>query len=275
MPELPEVQTIVDGLNAAGVAGHRIDTVSVLWSKTIATCSPEAFRRRISGRRILRIYRRAKYIVFELSDKLWMLVHLRMTGHLVLVLPSKREKPHLQVLLKLDDGRCLAYHDTRKFGRFFLTAEPAAILGALGPEPLAAGFSAKILAQRLWRRRRRIKSLLLDQEFLSGLGNIYVDEALWLARVHPLREADSLSWQEVRSLHRAIRRVLRQGIRNAGTSLGNGKGNFISPQSNMGRNRNHLKVFQRTGQACLRCGRIIERIVVGQRSTHICSKCQV
>jgi formamidopyrimidine-DNA glycosylase len=275
VPELPEVQTIVDGLNAAGLPGCRIESVAVRWPKTIATCSPEGFHRKLKGRAILGISRRAKYIVFELSDGLWMLVHLRMTGRLMLKMRTEREDPHLQVLLVLDDGRGLAYHDTRKFGRFFLTEAPASILGGLGPEPLSSSFSAKILEQRIGRRRSRIKPLLLDQGFLSGLGNIYVDEALWLARVHPLRAANTLSLQEVRSLHRAIRSVLRQGIRNAGTSLGNGKGNFISPQSDRGRNGNQLKVFQRTGQACCRCGQAIERIVVGQRSTHICSKCQL
>jgi formamidopyrimidine-DNA glycosylase len=276
VPELPEVQTIVDGLNAAGVPGCRIDAVTVRWPKTIATCSPEVFSRRLKGRGILKIYRRAKYIVFELSDRLWMLVHLRMTGRLVMpARTGKRKDPHLQVLLRLDDSRCIAYHDTRKFGRFFLTAAPESILGELGPEPLAPGFSAKVLYERIGRRRRRIKPLLLDQGFLSGLGNIYVDEALWLARIHPLRAADTLSWRDIRSLHRAIRCVLRQGIRNAGTSLGKGKGNFVSAQSDQGRNRNHLKVFQRTGQACRRCGHAIERIVVGQRGTHVCSRCQV
>jgi formamidopyrimidine-DNA glycosylase len=275
MPELPEVQTIVDGLNAAGLRGCRIDSVAVHWSRTIATCSAEEFRRQLRGRAIQGIYRRAKYIVFELSDGLWMLVHLRMTGRLVLGVRSEGQDKHTQVILMLDDGRCIVYHDTRKFGRFFLTAAPASILGGLGPEPLAPGFSAQMLAQKIGRRRRRIKPLLLDQAFLSGLGNIYVDEALWLARIHPLREAHTLSWQEARSLHRAIRAVLRQGIRNAGTSLGKGKGNFVSPRSDRGRNRSQLKVFQRTGKACRRCGHAIERIVVGQRSTHICSKCQV
>ena len=275
VPELPEVQTIVDGLNASGVPGCRIDAVTVRWPRTIATCSPDVFTRRLKGRGILTIYRRAKYIVFELSDQLWMLVHLRMTGRLVVAARTGRGDPHLQVLLRLDDGRCLAYHDTRKFGRFFLTSEPASILGALGPEPLAPGFSARMLFESIGRRRRRIKPLLLDQGFLAGLGNIYVDEALWLARIHPLRAADTLSWQDIRSLHRAIRFVLRQGIRNAGTSLGKGKGNFVSAQSDQGRNRNQLKVFQRTGQACRRCGHAIERIVVGQRGTHVCSKCQV
>lgn len=275
MPELPEVQTIVDGLIAAGLPGCRIDDVTVRWPKTIATCAPEEFIRELKGRRILRIYRRAKYIIFELSDNLWMLVHLRMTGRLMLIVPVKREDPHLRVLLSIDDGRCLAYHDTRKFGRFFLSRDPVSVLDALGPEPLASSFSAEMLARRMKQRRRRIKPLLLDQAFLAGLGNIYVDEALWSARLHPLRAAHTLSRQEVRRLHRAIRSVLRQGIRNAGTSLGKGEGNFLSPGSDRGRNRNQLKVFQRTGQACPRCGHIIVRIVVGQRSTHICSKCQV
>lgn len=276
MPELPEVQTVVDGLNAAEVPGCRIDAVAVRWPRTIATGSPDDFSRQLKGRDILKISRRAKYIVFELSDKLWMLVHLRMTGRLVVAAARAGwEDSHLQVLLMLDDGRCLAYHDTRKFGRFFLTAAPQSILGVLGPEPLASNFSAKFLFQRMGRRQRRIKPLLLDQRFLSGLGNIYVDEALWLARVHPMRAAHTLSWQEVRSLHRAIRSVLRQGIRNAGTSLGEGKGNYVTPQSDQGRNRKQLKVFQRTGRTCRRCGHTIERIVVGQRGTHVCLKCQV
>jgi formamidopyrimidine-DNA glycosylase len=275
LPELPEVQTIVDILNAAGLPGRRIDAVSVHWPKTIATGSPENFSDQLQGKVILRIRRRAKYIVFKLSEKQWMLVHLRMTGRLELGTRADPENPHVQVILMLDDGRCLTYHDTRKFGRFFLTATPGLILGALGPEPLAPEFTAKFLARRIGQRHRRIKPLLLDQGFLSGLGNIYVDEALWLARIHPQRAAHTLAMQEARALHRAIRAVLRQGIRNAGTSLGGGMGNFVSPQSDRGRNRSQLKVFQRTGQPCQRCGHPIERIVVSQRSTHICSSCQV
>jgi formamidopyrimidine-DNA glycosylase len=275
LPELPEVQTIVDELNAAGVPGCRIVSVSVRWPKTIATGTPKTFINQLRGRVILEVHRRGKYIVFELSDKLWMMVHLRMTGRLELDTRDNLENPHVHVLMVLDDDHRLAYHDTRKFGRFFLTKEPALVLGRLGPEPLGPDFTAKFLALQIGRRQRRIKPLLLDQTFLSGLGNIYVDEALWLARIHPTREAHTLTWQEVRVLHRAIRSVLRQGIRNAGTSLGRGKSNFVSPQSNHGRNRHQLKVFRRTGQACHRCGHPIERIIVGQRSTHICMKCQV
>lgn len=275
MPELPEVQTIVDILNAADLSGRTIASVSVHWPKSIATCKPATFCRCLKGQSVLHVRRRAKYIIFELTEKLWMLVHLRMTGRLELTRKISSANPHVHVILKLDDGRCLVFHDTRKFGRFYLTSEPAAIIGSLGPEPLSTGFSAKVLAERLKGRRRQVKPLLLDQSFLAGLGNIYVDEALWLARVHPLRPADALSWNEVRALHRSIRSVLRQGIRNAGTSLGRGKGNFISPQNDQGRNKTKLKVFRRTGRPCRRCGHRIERIIVGQRSTHICSKCQL
>jgi len=275
VPELPEVQTVVDVLNAAGLPGSQIQGAIVRWPRTVATGTPATFSRRLQGKSILAIRRRAKYIIFELSEKIWMLVHLRMTGRLELAAGNSKLNPHVHVVLNLDDGRRLIFQDTRKFGRFYLTSEPGSIIGSLGPEPLDPGFKAKCLAKRLDGRRRQVKPLLLDQSVLAGLGNIYVDEALWLARVHPLRSAHSLSWKEIQSLHRAIRAVLRQGIQNAGTSLGRGKGNFISPRSDQGRNKYQLKVFRRTGQPCKRCGRRIERIVVGQRSTHICTKCQL
>jgi formamidopyrimidine-DNA glycosylase len=276
VPELPEVQTIVDVLNAAGLPGKRITGIFVHWPKTVATCcTPEAFCRLLKGKTISGIRRRGKYIIFELSEKFWMLIHLRMTGRLELAARSGQLDRHVHVVINLNDGRRLIYHDTRKFGRFYLTTEPAAIIGSLGPEPLDADFSTKLLAKRLEGRQRQVKPLLLDQSFLAGLGNIYVDEALWLARIHPLRSARTLTRQEVLSLHRAIRSVLRQGIRNAGTSLGGGKGNFISPKSDRGRNKNQLKVFRLTGQPCKRCGHPIERIVVAQRSTHICVRCQL
>ncbi len=276
MPELPEVQTIVDVLNAAGLQGNRINGVFVRWPKTVATCcTSQAFSRMLKGKAIVSIQRRGKYIIFELSDKFWMLIHLRMTGRLELSTLSGQFNRHVHVIMNMDDGRRLIFHDTRKFGRFYLTSEPASIIGSLGPEPLNPDFSAKLLAKRLEGRQRQVKPLLLDQSFLAGLGNIYVDEALWSARIHPLRSAHTLSRKEVLALHRAIRSVLRQGIRNAGTSLGRGKGNFISPQNDQGRNKHQLKVFRLTGQPCRRCDFPIERIIVGQRSTHICRKCQL
>ncbi len=275
MPELPEVQTVVDVLNAADLPGSRITGAVVHWHKTVATCTPDTFSRRLQGKSILSIRRRAKYIIFDLSEELSMMVHLRMTGRLELAAQNRPINSHVHVILNFDDGRCLIFQDTRKFGRFYLTSNPGSIIGSLGPEPLDSSFSAKCLAEQLVGRRRQIKPCLLDQRVLAGLGNIYVDEALWLARIHPLRSAHSLSSKEVKSLHRAIRAVLRQGIQNAGTSLGRGKGNFISPRSDQGRNKYQLKVFRRTGEPCKRCGHRIERIIVGQRSTHVCLKCQL
>jgi formamidopyrimidine-DNA glycosylase len=179
------------------------------------------------------------------------------------------------VILSFTDRRQLRFHDTRKFGRFYLTADAEKILGRLGPEPLATGFTQKNFTQRLRPRKRMLKPLLLDQTFIAGLGNIYVDEALWESKIHPSRIAASLSESEIRALYRAIPRVLKRGLKNMGTSLGTGKPNFYSIAKHQGRNRDELKVFRRTGQPCHRCQATIRRIIVGQRSTHICPKCQV
>ncbi len=202
-------------------------------------------------------------------------MHLRMSGRLHLVSADLPRKKHEHVLLNLDDGRQLRFHDTRKFGRLYLTSDTDHILGRLGPEPLAKGFTHKKLTQGLKPRKRLLKPLLLDQTFIAGLGNIYVDEALWESKIHPCRLAASLSETEIRSLHRAVPRVLKRGLKNLGTSLGTGKTNFYSVAKHQGRNRDQLNVFRRSGQPCPRCRTKIERIIVGQRSTHICPKCQV
>jgi formamidopyrimidine-DNA glycosylase len=274
MPELPEVQTIVNDLQTAGIVGQAITGVDVYWPATISTGSPENFRKRIQGKTILGVGRRGKLILFELDDG-WLLgVHLRMTGRFELMADHPRDK-HVHVVLALKDGRRLWFRDTRKFGRFYLVEDPLSITGALGLEPLCPQFTAGVLAGVLSGRKRRIKPLLLDQGVIAGLGNIYVDEALWTARIHPLCEAASLSWPaQIKALHRGIRSVLRQGLRNAGTTLGGGKGNFYSLESARGRNADQLKVFRRTGQPCPRCRTPIERIVVAQRSTHLCPQCQ-
>ena len=275
MPELPEVQTIVDDLNAAGLKGRSISKVSVFWPRTIATSAPGPFCRHLTGRLISAVRRRAKYIILDLQPESALLIHLRMTGRLELAKGACAAGPHIHVIMTLDDGRCLVFHDTRKFGRFYFTPKPEGILGSLGPEPLDNNFTARTLGERMAHRRRRIKPLLLDQSFIAGLGNIYVDEALWAAAIHPMRPADTLSWKEIKSLHRAIRGVLRQGIRNAGTSLGTGMGNYASPRNGRGRNGGQLKVFKRTGQPCKRCGGKIHKIIVAQRGTHICATCQL
>jgi formamidopyrimidine-DNA glycosylase len=274
MPELPEVQTIVDDMHAVGLCGATIVDAQVLWNRTIASGSVEVFRHRIRDRVIKDIDRRAKYIVITLSDALFWLIHLRMTGRFQIEPSGNQPSQHARAVMSLKDRRQLVFYDTRKFGRFYLTTSPESILGGLGPEPLAPKFSAKVLADRIGRRKGRIKPLLLNQKFLAGMGNIYVDEALWTSKIHPLRSADTLKASEIRSLHRAIRRVLRQGIHNAGTTLGNGLSNFSPIRRSRGENATQLNVFRRTGQPCPRCGQSIARLIVSQRSTHLCPRCQ-
>lgn len=275
MPELPEVQTIVNDLRAARLEGQTIKAAKVFWARTIAEPSAKAFCNQIRGRTIDAIHRRGKFIVFDFHNHCHLLMHLRMSGRLHLVSAKKPRKKHEHVLLYLDDGQQLRFHDTRKFGRLYLMSDADPILGRLGPEPLAQGFTHQKLAGRLKARKRLLKPLLLDQTFIAGLGNIYVDEALWESKIHPCRMAASLSETEMRALHRAIPRVLKQGLKNLGTSLGNAKTNFYSVAKHQGRNSDQLNVFRRTGRPCPRCNTEIQRILVGQRSTHICPKCQV
>lgn len=279
MPELPEVQVVVNDLNAAGIVGPKITRIHVRWPASISGLDVPSFGRRVTGRSIAAIRRRGKYILFELDDTSVMAVHLRMSGRFMLMKVTARRLRHVQVELIFDDHRRLWFHDTRKFGRFYHASDLQSICGHLGVEPLEQNFSRKVLAALLLKRHRQIKPLLLDQTIVAGLGNIYVDEALWSAGIHPLRGSHTLSLKEIRRLHAAIRRVLRQGLKHSGTSLGDGLNNFTSigvTPSNSGRgsNASHLKVFRRTGQPCPRCQSTILRIKVAQRSTHICPRCQ-
>jgi formamidopyrimidine-DNA glycosylase len=274
MPELPEVQTIVDDLNAADLIGMPITGARVFWPRTIAEPSAKLFCQQIRNRHFTAIGRRGKFVVFNLSNGSCLLLHLRMSGRLHLVSADTPRVKHEHVVLSFDDGRQLRFHDTRKFGRIYLVKDPQRILNRLGPEPLEKNFTVKVLAEQLKRHRRLLKPLLLDQSFIAGLGNIYVDEALWDAGLHPKRIAASLSLPEIKALHRAIPRVLNRGLKNLGTSLGTGEPNFYSVARRRGRNKDELKVFRRTNLPCPRCKSPIERIIVCQRSTHICRSCQ-
>jgi len=274
MPELPEVQTIVNDLNAADLIGISISSARVFWARTIAVPGSRSFCRQIKGRKFTAIRRRGKYLVFDIDDGHTLLLHLRMSGRLHLVAADTPRIKHEHVILGFTDGRQLRFHDPRKFGRLSLVKDPEPILDRLGPEPLAPGFTAKTLGQLLKNRRRILKPLLLDQTFIAGLGNIYVDEALWEAKLHPCRLASSLSTPEIRALRLAIPRVLKRGLKNLGTSLGSGEANFYSVANRRGRNKDQLNVFRRTDRPCPRCKQSIERLIVGQRSTHICPSCQ-
>ncbi|BBO90147.1 DNA-formamidopyrimidine glycosylase [Desulfosarcina ovata] len=274
MPELPEVQTIVDQLNQQAIVGRTITAARVYWPKTIASPDPEQFCETITGLTARKLTRRGKFIVCQLSKGQTLLIHLRMSGRLNWTAKGNARNKHEHVILEIDQTHELRFQDTRKFGRLFLTQAPQTILGRLGPEPLDKTFTGRRFLSMLQRTRRQIKPLLLDQHFLAGLGNIYVDEALWAARIHPLRTSNTLTAAEAFALHRSIRQVLRKGIMNMGTSLGNGQGNFYSANNRPGKNADQLKVFRRTGRPCLRCGTTIVRRMVAQRSSHICTKCQ-
>jgi formamidopyrimidine-DNA glycosylase len=178
------------------------------------------------------------------------------------------------LILRLDAGRELRFRDTRKFGRWYLLDDAETKLGGLGPEPLSPKLTAQAFGRRLAARKAMLKPLLLNQTFIAGLGNIYVDEALWDAGLHPERTSDSLRAAQRRRLHRSIRKVLRRGIESTGTSLGAGLTNFRTLEGGYGSNKDNLKVFRRAGQPCLRCGTAIKRMIVGQRGTHICPRCQ-
>lgn len=270
MPELPEVETIARILGTglpdrSTIVGRKILSAQLLWQRTLAMPEPEEFLRRIVGQRIERVGRRGKFLRLLLSQD-ECLIHLRMSGDL-LVEPSEAPvATHYRLIFNLDDGRRLAFNDTRKFGRVWLTDDPQSVLGELGPEPLDPNFSWQDFHQALRSRRRQLKPLLMDQHFLAGLGNIYSDEALHRSKLHPLLQSDQLTEAQSRVLFENIRIVLEEGIRRNGTSI-----DWVYRGGDF---QNCLQVYGRTGSPCPVCGALIERLIVGQRSTHICPVCQ-
>jgi formamidopyrimidine-DNA glycosylase len=277
MPELPEVETICRWLREGGggrpsLVGMRFRSAQVLWKRTLAAPQEEEeFYARLCGQEIRSLYRRGKFLVFELTDK-YLIMHLRMSGDIWLEAPDAPLAPHHRLVLELESpqakgtGIRLGFNDARKFGRVWLVRDAQEVLGELGPEPLAESFTAEKLHERLVKTRRRLKPLLLDQHFVAGLGNIYTDEALHLAQLHPLRIASTLSESEARKLWSAIREVLQEGIRRSGASI-----DWVYRGGDF---QNYFRVYQRAGKACPVCGTKIERMLVGQRGTHFCPQCQ-
>ena len=270
MPELPEVECIAHGLrcgthDSPPLLGKRIARVSLRWPGHIAQPSPSTFRRRTRGQTILDVRRRGKYLVFPL-DEYTMLIHLGMSGDLS-VAPSDSAPGRFEhTVIFFEDQWELRFSDARKFGRVFLVRDPQSVLGKLGPEPLSKSFTAKELASRLAGRRRALKPLLMDQRFIAGVGNIYADEGLFRAGLHPLRRTDSLQEEEIRSLWKGMRAALRAGIRHSGASI-----DWVYRGGGF---QNRFRVYQRTGEPCFKCKTAIQRIVVAQRGTHFCPQCQ-
>ena len=274
MPELPEVETYIRDLEPE-LDGRRIISARILWERTIAAPSAAEFAQAIVGQRFTKFGRRGKYMLLGLASGDTLIVHLRMTGKLQLEPVNVEPKKHTRVVLQLDDERSLHYNDPRKFGRMWLAPDPVAVVGQLGPEPLSLEFTPLGLAQKLAGRKASIKALLLDQRIVAGIGNIYADECLFRAGIHPARNGGSLTSMEIAALHEAIRAVLTRSIQQRGSSLGSSSlQNYLRLNGAKGEFQEEHQVFQRTGQPCYRCGRPIERIVLAQRSTHFCPRCQ-
>lgn len=270
MPELPEVETISRMMQfGAGdsppVIGRLISDTKVLWHKTLAQPSPQMFRKRLVGRSIKEVGRRGKYIVCDLTHS-FMLMHLRMSGEILVGEAAEPLGSHPRLVIYFEDGLQMSFSDARKFGRVWLLDDPGSIFTKLGPEPLGDDLTPQEFSRRLVSKKRRIKTLLLDQAFLAGVGNIYADEALHLAKIHPLFSSHELNPIQAESLLLAIREVLKKGIETNGAS--------IDWVYRGGDYQNHFRVYGRVGEPCEVCGMTIERIVVGQRGTYFCPHCQ-
>jgi formamidopyrimidine-DNA glycosylase len=280
MPELPEVETVARDLRPK-LVGAEIVGVRSSWARTLRNVDAEAFTAAVTGRTIDAVGRRAKLLVVELSGGLGLTIHLKMTGQLFVVGSGVPDDPYVRLVFELAGGRELRFRDIRKFGKVGLyERDPrtgdllierggAGVFAATGPEPLDEAFTLRDFRRRLRARRGRLKPLLLDQSFLAGIGNIYADEALWAARLHPLRPAASLRPADEKRLFEAVRRVLAEAVERRGSSIDD----YTAPDGD-GAMQERLQVYQRSGKPCPRCGRPIRRIVVGGRSTHFCSWCQ-
>jgi len=284
VPELPEVETIAREL-APLVVGRTIVSFRTDWPRAIRHPSAEDLAAAVVGREVLEVSRRAKWLVLSLSaaagsDPAVLAIQVKMTGVLSVVPPATPADKHVHHAFGLSGGLELRMRDTRKFGRLGLYQrdEAGAILGAdearelfagFGPEPLDADFTLRDFRRLLRARRARLKTLLMNQEFLAGVGNIYADEALWRARLHPLRSAAALNPDQERRLYQALRHVLSEAIDRRGSSV-----DAYRAPSGRGEMQNFLNIYGRTGKPCPRCGRPTRRIVVNARSTHFCSWCQ-
>ncbi len=286
MPELPEVETIARDLRAL-VVGRTITGVRTDWPRMVAYPDLADFVAGLHGRRVADVRRRAKWLLLDLDGGGVLAIQVRMTGQLFVVPAERLADRHVHLVIDLDDGRQLRLRDMRKFARIGLYRRdalgrvvserrgPDGIAGSVdlfarhGPEPLAPDFSLAQFRERLHARRGRLKSLLLDQSFVAGVGNIYADEALWRARLHPVRTVATLRPGDEARLYGALREVLAEAVARRGSSIDD----YTAPSGD-GEMQGYLRAYQRTGLPCLRCGRPMRRITVGQRGTHFCSWCQ-
>ena len=274
MPELPEVETVRRRLEPV-LVGRRFDRVEILDPRLTRPDDPLEVAAELVGERVEAVDRRGKYVVVRFESGRALLIHLRMTGSLLHVAGNGLPEgdPHRRAVVRLDDGSDIIYRDVRRFGTWLL-AEPGEaqpyLDARLGREPLAQTFTVKRLAEALAGRRAPVKATILDQRRLAGVGNIYADEALWRARIHPQRPAGELDEDELRALHRGIRAALKAGISRQGATLRD----YRTPDGRSGGMQHEFKVYGREGEPCERCGRPIEKTRAAGRGTWFCPGCQ-
>ncbi len=274
MPELPEVQTTVNGLQKR-VLGRTFVRVWSDWQKTVTFPRKfAAFKKQLKGKKILRVWRRGKNVIFELSDGYSLLIHMKMTGHL-LVEPWNTQDPmngYLHIMFFLDDGRKIALSDLRKFAKVELrpTKELLQIFEGLGPEPLEKIFTFEKFEKLFVRKKGKVKEIIMRPSFIAGIGNIYASEALWWAKIHPAKDVSRLNARELKLLYGAIKKVLQLGINFGGDSFSD----YRDVDGNKGEFEGSKKVYQREGEKCFRCKSVIKRLVIAQRSSFYCPRCQ-
>ncbi len=274
MPELPEVETVRRRLEP-GLVGRRLERVDISDARLTRPLDPVEVAAELQGERIVAVDRRGKYLIVRFETGRALLIHLRMTGNVLhgAAGAALEDDPHRRAVVRLDDGSDVVYRDVRRFGTWLL-AEPDEVepylAARLGREPLGATFTTKRLGEALAGRRAPVKAAILDQRRLAGVGNIYADEALWRARIHPQRPAGELDLEELRALHRGIRAALKAGIERQGATLRD----YRTPDGDSGRMQHEFKVYGREGEPCGRCGRPIEKIRAAGRGTWFCPGCQ-
>ena len=268
MPELPEVETIRRDL-AATLVGRSFAGVTLNWPKMVLSPTPEAFSRRLVGRTVKELDRRGKYLIVRLDSGESLILHFRMSGSLLFA-PAGELDRYCRAAFDLDDGSRLCFRDPRKLGKMWLVEDDSAVVGALGPELLQPDFTVEALAQRLAGRTAPVKALLCDQTVVAGGGNMYADEALFAAGIHPLRRANTLTTEELGRLHHALCTVLSAAIGDHGASMTD----YWRPDGEPGTAQFEFKVAHRRGDSCPVCGGTIERVAIRGRGSYFCASCQ-
>ena len=269
MPELPEVETVKNEISPY-IIDRRINGVTLIWEGIVKEPSAREFCSRLVGQKITSLTRRGKYLTAGLSSDGFLIFHLKMTGSLLIGQDSSKPPKYTRAIIHLEKDTNIFFRDPRKFGILKLVKDKNTIIGKLGPEPLEDKFTSQLLTKILANRKAPIKALLLDQHLIAGIGNMYADEALFAAKIHPIRAGDSLSQKEIERLHDTIHRVLWAGISNKGASTDT----YFRPDGTQGSAHDEFKVAHGSGKTCHDCATSIERIVVRNRGTYFCPKCQ-